>query len=562
MKEKDLRNLVDSFRLLATENECVEFKEAKNTYDFNKLGKYFSALANEANLKGRDESWLIFGIKDKPVPRVIIGSNFRTNKVDLESLKAEIANKTTNRITFNEIYELNYPEGRVILFHIPSAPKGFPVAWEGHYYGRDGEDIGPLNLVEIEKIRSQATKADWSAKIIPDATIGDLEEEAIKLARTKYKTKFPRLSEQVDGWDDITFLNKAKITIGGKITNTAIILLGEPESTHFINPAQAMISWILKNDKNMELDYEHFDPPFLINVEHVLKKIRNLKYRYIREKTLFPVETDMYDDYVIREALHNCIAHQDYSLGHRISVVEFPKKLIFSNGGHFTPDDVIKVLHLNAPEQDSQNKLLVNAMFNLDMIDTIGSGIKNMFQIQKERLFPLPEYTINDSHVSLYIYGEILKMNYARYLFSHKDLSFDEIIILDKYQKDKQLTDKEIEYLKTVDFLSDDIDDETVVVKLNDQEKAHDEAHDEAHDLSKTEINILKIALNKPQSTSEIIKDLGLTSRSGAIKKSLSKLLELEYLEFTIPEKPKSKNQKYKITQKGKLFIRTTGSEK
>ncbi|MDD3688110.1 MAG: ATP-binding protein, partial [Bacteroidales bacterium] len=183
MTEQDLIQLVEIFKVQDAETECVEFKEAKNTYDFTKLGKYFSALSNEANLKNKDAAWLVFGMKDKPIPREIVGSNYRPNRPDLDSLKAEIANKTTNRITFTEIYTLIYQNSRLVLFKIPPAPRGIPIAWEGHYYGRDGEETGALNLVELETIRSQNTNNDWSSQIIPTATIDDLDQEAIKKAR-------------------------------------------------------------------------------------------------------------------------------------------------------------------------------------------------------------------------------------------------------------------------------------------------------------------------------------------------------------------------------------------
>ena len=213
-------------RALTAETEVVEFKEAKNNYDFIKLGKYFSALCNEANLKDKPSAWLVFGIQDKD--KAIVNSQFRSNKADLDSLKAEIANKTTNRITFVEIYELTLPEGRIILFEIPAAPKGIPIAWEGHYYGRDGEELQPLNLEELERIRFPYLE-DWSAVVCPDAKIEDLEPMAIFTARENYKNKFPAKAAEVEAWDDITFLNKAKITIKGKITKTAIILLGRED---------------------------------------------------------------------------------------------------------------------------------------------------------------------------------------------------------------------------------------------------------------------------------------------------------------------------------------------
>lgn len=447
--QAEVKQLIDHFRNQKAETECVEFKEAKAQYDFGKLGKYFSALSNEANLKNKDSAWLLFGIKDKPVPRPIVGTDYRKNSADLDSLKAEIANKTTNRITFTEIYEIDYPEGRVIAFQIPPAPKGFPIAWEGHYYGRDGEEIGALNLVEVETIRNQNNKIDWSAQIISTASLDDLDPKAITKAREEYKEKNPRKTTDCDSWDDATFLNKAKVTIQGKITNTAILLLGKEESVHFINPAIAKISWILKDEHNVERDYEHFSVPFIINSTEVFNRVRNLTYRYMKDSSLFPTEIKMYDSFVIREALHNCIAHQDYSLQGRISVVERPDELIFSNAGSFLPKDIETVIEQDAPQEYYRNAFLADAMVNLNMIDTIGSGIKRMFIKQKERFFPLPDFDLSDpKKVTVKIVGRIWDENYTKLLMSKTDLDLKTVVLLDRVQKNLPINDEEIKELK------------------------------------------------------------------------------------------------------------------
>lgn len=454
MTETEVKALINHFRNQIAETECVEFKEAKTQYDFGKLGKYFSALSNEANLKSQDSAWLLFGIKDKPVPRPIIGTEFRKNRANLDSLKAEIANKTTNRITFTDIYEVDYPEGRVIAFQIPAAPRGIPIAWEGHYYGRDGEEIGALNLVEVETIRNQNNKIDWSAQIIPTASLDDLDPKAITKAREEYKEKNPRKVSDCDSWDDATFLNKAKVTIQGKITNTAILLLGKEESVHFINPAVAKISWILKDEHNVELDYEHFGVPFLLNSSEVFKRVRNLTYRYIKDDSLFPTEVKMYDAFVIREALHNSIAHQDYSMQGRITVIEKPDELIFSNLGSFLPKSVATVIEQDAPQEYYRNTFLTDAMVNLNMIDTIGSGIKRMFLKQKERFFPLPDFDLSDPQkVVVKIAGRIWDENYTKLLMSKTDLDLKTVVLLDTVQKSLPITEEEIKYLKKLGLI-------------------------------------------------------------------------------------------------------------
>jgi len=447
MTPKQLQDTLNNLRSLSAENEVVEFKEAKNTYDFTKLGKYFSALSNEANLCGKPNAWLIFGVEDK---RNIVGSQFRNNnRPFLDSLKGEIANKTTNRISFIEIYELPEPEGRVVMFKIPAAPKGIPVSFDGHYYARDGEELVPLNLEKIERIRAQATTEDWSIAIIPDAAFEDLDQDAIDLARKNYKSKFPEKAAEVDTWDDVRFLNKAKVTIKGKITRTALILLGKDESEHFLNPAEVKIRWKLVDENNNDIDYEIFGLPLILSVEKVFAKIRNIKYRYMKEGTIFPDEVAKYEPFSIREAINNCIAHQDYTKGARINVIEMEDQLVFTNHGTFIPGSVEKVVIEDAPEEFYRNKFLATAMFNLKMVDTAGGGIKKIFNFQRARYFPMPDYDLSEEKVKMSISGKILDMDYARLLAQNKDLSLEEIMMLDKVQKKNPLTAFEEKHLKS-----------------------------------------------------------------------------------------------------------------
>lgn len=447
MNEKQLTLLLDKLIVLPSESECLEFKEAANQFDFSKLGKYFSALSNEANLKNKDCAWLVFGIEDKK--RLIKGSAFRSDDKSLQSLKKEIADKTTDRVSFIEIYALQYQGKRLVLFQIPPAPKGIPIAFEGHYYGRDHESLVGLNIEKIERIRNQIITDDWSAQIVPSANIDDLDKEAIEKAKIEFFKKHPKLVEDGKSWSDEVFLNKAKITINNKITNTALLLLGREDSSHLLLPFEAKITWIYKED-NIEMDYEHFGIPFLLNSDKILSKIRNLKYRYLPDSTLFPTEINTYDNYVIREALHNCIAHQDYHLKGRISVVEkHNEELVFTNEGHFLPGSIAQVINQDAPQNVYRNRFLANAMVNLNMIDTIGSGIKKMYITQKNRFFPLPEFDLSDQNkVIVKIAGRIWDVNYTRILMEKSNLDLKTVILLDNVQKNKELTDEEIAFLR------------------------------------------------------------------------------------------------------------------
>jgi len=152
--------------------------------------------------------------------------------------------------------------------------------------------------------------------------------------------------------------------------------------------------------------------------------------------TLFPVEISQYDPWVMREALHNCIAHQDYQLCSRVTVVETPDSLLFVNAGTFLPGSVEAVLAQDAPQRYYPNRLLTEAMVNLNMIDTVGSGIKRMFVTQKRRFLPMPDYDLSQpDEVRVRLPGRVLDENYTKLLVRQTDLPLDRTILLDKVQK-------------------------------------------------------------------------------------------------------------------------------
>ncbi len=443
-----MKNLLIRLLSSETENELLEFKRAERQFDKDKLGRYFSALSNEANLNGFKSAFILFGINnDKSIHGTEISEK------QLNEYKLEISNHTSPSVNFRQVHRLTTEEGKVIILEIPAAPMGMPVSWKGHYYARNGESLTGLSIEKIERIRNQ-NQNDWSKGIINEATISDLDDKAIQLARKQFAEKNPHLKTEISAWDDKIFLNKAKLTIDGKITRTAILLLGKAGSDVYLNPASSKVSWILKDRDGIEKDYQHFFCPLLLEVENVFAKIRNLKYRYMQEGTLFPEEVDQFEPYLIREALNNCIAHQDYRMGGKINIVEREDGvLIFANSGSFIPGSVEKVIEADAPETEYRNPFLSNAMVNLNMIDTIGSGIKKMFMIQKNKFFPLPEYEFSNNKVLVSFTGKVLDINYARKLAQMPDLSLHEIMLLDKVQKRKGLNKFEFKTLKSKNLI-------------------------------------------------------------------------------------------------------------
>lgn len=442
LKEKIVQ-MIDDF-----ESEVVEFKEAKSNYSFNDIGKYFSALSNEANIRGFQEAWLIFGISND---KKFVGTEFR-KQGSLQNLKKELVNGTNERLTFMEIYELTMERCRVVAFQIPPAIRGIPTTWQGAAYAREHESVCPLPMNKVDLIRSQIGM-DWSKEIVEEASMDDLDSEAVARARelfSKRQSDRKKAQEILNKLSDIEVLNKAGITIKGKITRTALLLLGNSESAHYFDGFIPRITWTLYNADNSVKTYEHFDMPMLLAVDKVYSRIRNIKYRYIAgQQTLFPDEVDQYEPELIKEIINNCIAHQDYRLRGKINVEEFEDKLVFINEGAFIPETIEQALEPGYKPPYYRNVFLCNAMVNLYMIDTNSMGIPMMYQIQRDKCFPLPTYDLNTiNRVKVTVYGKILDKNYTQLLYSDTDLNMRTVFLLDQVQKHEVISKESFKNLK------------------------------------------------------------------------------------------------------------------
>ena len=439
---------IDQLRCQPTEMEWLEFK--RNRCEPEQLGEYLSALANSACLAGQRSGYLIFGIDDET--HEVVGTNFdprNTKAKGNQDLLLWLAAGLHPNTGF-EPRIVDHPAGRVVVFEVAPA-RDHPVNFYGTAYIRVGTSKTKLSN-HPEKARAIWTHgSDWSAEVCEQASLHDLAPEAIAKAREQFVVRHPARATEVEGWDDTTFLNKARVLQQGTLTNAALLLLGQPEASALLVPAVAQISWVLKDAHNRELDCEHIDPPFLLAGDHLLQRIRNLTVRALPNGTLFPKEFTQYDPWVIREALHNSIAHQDYRLRGRIVVVEFPDHISLTNVGDFLPGDVATVIRQDAPQAIYRNPFLARAMVELNLIDTQGGGIKRMFDTQRKRSFPLPDYDLTEmetSRVTVSLHGCILDERYTRLLMERTDLDLNRAILLDRVQKGLPISRQEHRLMK------------------------------------------------------------------------------------------------------------------
>ena len=438
------------------EYEIVEFKEAKGQYSEDKIGQYFSAISNEANLKNQQYGWFILGVSEQK-EKYPVGTAFKKGSpVLLEKFKYEISRDTTDGMTFLDVIEL-YPlykgkEQRVLMFKIPAAVTGMPTEWKTRYFARNGESLVPLQQYKIDAIRNQQRR-DWSRLLLPGATIAHLNSAAIAFARDRYKEKMnkPHISEEVDGLSDEEFLTKLKLMVDGKITNAAMLLLGDSEYDNLFECTPSMMWRLIASDGTVK-DYEIFGIPYLMVNDKVFSRIRNLTYRYMpNQLSLFPKETQQYDTWLLRELMNNCIAHSNYLLGGRIYINEEDDAISITNPGDFLPQTVETVLQKTYNPPFYRNQLLADAMAKFHMIDTATSGIKKVYRIQKEKYFPMPDYDLSiNNQVKVKIYGKVLNEQYTYILFEHPELDLETVFLLDQVQKgqSRKLNKETVAYLR------------------------------------------------------------------------------------------------------------------
>ena len=420
--------------------EWKEFKNLKNSFcgdEKNDVISYVSALSK---MDGGD---LVIGVHDKTLE--IVGTdtyNYDKQKAILR-LTERCVNLSTEDLYIDE-FITDDTNRKVWVIHIPKHLPKRPVFAHNKAWQRIEDSLVEMTTERMSTILDEPifSETDWSAQIVSDATIDDLDEVAIAKARMMFKKVHSRIPEaEVNAWTVETFLSKCGIMKNGGITRAAIILLGKYESAFKLRPAVVQVTWTRRDEKQDVVDYEHFTVPFILTVDEILSKIENLTMREMPGGTLFPDTMKQYDDYTIREALHNCIAHQDYTMQQRINFVENPTYLYYSNAGSFIPGTLENALTNEEPQAYFRNECLCRAMVDFNMIDTVSRGIKKMFNEQWRRHFPMPDYEIDAKNrkVSVRIYGNEINKQYTNLLKTNDSLTLWDCISLDAVQKGRTI---------------------------------------------------------------------------------------------------------------------------
>jgi ATP-dependent DNA helicase RecG len=452
MSDKELKKLLENL-LKKGECEYIEFK--KDFFILDKFFEYYSALSNSATLVGEDFGYLVYGVSDDGG---ICGTT--VNKEE-GKLKERITKVFGNSHDF-EIFKFEYKEKNITIYKIPCAKAKIASfknkktdAYESFYrVGSSNKSITKSDdfIKILEKIALFGS--DWSAKICEETSIDDLDCEALKLAKNHYQEKYPSL--EVKDWSNKKFLEKLGLIRDSKLTNACLVLLGKKESNYKLKNSRESVEIVWRLDTSEENANQSFYLPLILSTSQAWSFIRNPKVKIITENTenkLIAREVDKYDQKVFLEALHNCIAHQDYYAGERITIIEKIDKLIFTNAGNFFDGNAEDyVLERKNIASKYRNKALVDAMKELGMIDKLGSGVKTMYETLRKKTFPFPTYRYDKEfdQTKLEIYGKVIDQKFTEILMNKSDLDFNTTIILDKIQKNKidEIDKKDLKKLK------------------------------------------------------------------------------------------------------------------
>ncbi len=385
--------------LTAKENEHLEFKEARERYDFEKLVKYCVALANERGGK------MILGVSDQR-PRKIVGTNAFS---ELERTKAGLIERLHLRITADEI---KHPQGRIIVFDIPSRPIGMPIHYKGAYWMRGGEELVPMTPDLLKKIFEESGP-DFSSEICSQVNLEDLSGEGMERFRTMWQKRSGNVGLQ--GLSHTQLLEDAELIIDGDITYAALILFGTRKALGRAL-AQAEIVFEYRSSE-ASIPYQQrkeFREGFFL-IHDILWETINLRndiYNY--QDGLFRQDIPTFNESVIREAILNAVSHRDYRLPGSVFIRQYPSRMEIVSPGGFPPGITIEnILWRQSPK----NRRIAEVFAKCGLVERSGQGANRMFEECIKESKPVPDFNDTDDYqVSLTLRGDVQDPLFLQFL--------------------------------------------------------------------------------------------------------------------------------------------------
>lgn len=412
--------------LEARESEHLEFKRAENAFGVEKLIEYCVALANEGG--GR----LILGVTDRR-PRQVMGTQaFRGSDVAYRVLQ-----KIQLRV---ELEEVAHPSGRVLIIHVPGRSLGVPIGVDGKYLVRAGESLVPMSQGQLRRIFDETTP-DYSATLIRDASMADLDAEAVRLYRMAWARKSGR-PEVADG-DAEAVLHDAELMIDGHPTVAALVLLGKPAAlSRWLSCAELIHEF--REAEDGAAKRTEWRQPFMLIVDDVWRAIDAFNRVEEFEEGFFKWAIPMFREQAVREAILNVVAHRDYRSQAASFVRQGPSELRITSPGGF-PEGVTaeNILTKTVP----RNRRLAEALSRCGLVERAGSGADLLFRLALSDGKEPPDFSQSDAQeVTVLLHGQLAHPQFVRLLAAigkEKQRSFtaNDLILLARVYRRLNLTE-------------------------------------------------------------------------------------------------------------------------
>lgn len=382
-----------------SETEHLEFKEAKQQFDTDRLREYCVALANERG--GR----LILGVTNA-LPRRIVGTQAFRN---LQGTREELYEALKMRV---EADELIMPEGRVVVFEVPSRPIGSPLEYRGRYLMRVGEDVVAMTTEQIQRILSERLP-DYSAQTLIGVGLEALEPKSIEDFRARWirKSGNARLhtlsAEQL--LDDAGLLTDERITIA------ALVLFGTRDAVRRHLPqAEVIFEYRSAEAAGPPQQRESFREGFFGFHDRLweLVNLRNDRQSY--QEGFFRYDLLTFEEGPVREAILNAVCHRDYQSAGSVFVRQYPRRLSVESPGGFPPGiSVDNVLDRQLP----RNRCIAEALEKCGLVERSGQGMNLIFESAVRSAKALPDFSGTDAYqLTLNLHGEVTDPSFIRYL--------------------------------------------------------------------------------------------------------------------------------------------------
>ena len=381
------------------EAERLEFKEAKNNFDFEKLLKYCIALANEGG------GVLVLGVSDKR-PRRVVGTRAFE---DIQRTKVQLVDKLRLRV---DVDEIQHGDGRVLAFTIPSRPIGMPLSFEGAYLMRAGESLLAMTPDRLRRIFDEALP-DYSAEPV----IGARDEELDPLAIEKLRELWRRKSgnPQIERMSREELLRDSELAPDGRITIAALVLLGTRAGLgRHLAQSETVLEYRSSDTTIAPQQRVEFREGFLLYFENLLRMIMARSEVQQFRNGLIIRDIPTVNEAATREAILNALSHRDYRQLGSVFIRQFSRRIEVVSPGGFPPGVTEEnILWKQAP----RNRRLAEALSRCGFVERSGQGADRMFEESIREGKPRPDFSGTDEYqVSVVLRGEVQDEAFLRFL--------------------------------------------------------------------------------------------------------------------------------------------------